>query len=259
MGNRPPVPHATLAILMTAVALLPWVAGRIGGFLGRSEQLSNPSAIDRKTPEADSPSYGYVGIVLWPPPAKKQIIPPMPRPSSLEGGAAAKPLIIPFDGPYWYFKAPENKPGPRSRVARARATDVNVRSTDWAPLRMEAHQNLGMPIDLSHCSEIDVAITNADTRPGAIALALRLTDSTTPGKPSQEIGEQPIASSEIAQIPLARAPVKETLRFPIQRSAPRSATLRQFNQIAVVFRPSAQRARAGAKVSIDSFELVPRR
>jgi hypothetical protein len=256
MGRRPPIPHAAFAILMTAFALLPWVVGRIGGILGRSEGLTNPAPKDRKTPEAESPSYGYVGIVLWPPEVKKrEIVPPRPRSDLFASGAMAKPVTIPFDGPYWYFKAPSDRPGPRARVARGKPTELNVRSTDWDRLLMEAHQNVGLPIDLGCCSEIDVAITNADLRPGAIVMELLLTDSGAAKDRTQDVGAMAIPSSEFAQIPAGRAPVKETLRFAI----PRTMTLKRFDEMTVRFRPSADRARVGARVSIDSFELVPRR
>jgi hypothetical protein len=256
MGRRPPVPHAAFAILMTAFALLPWVVGRIGGILGRSEGLANPAPEDRKTPQADAPSYGYVGIVLWPPEVKKrEIVPPRPHSDLFGGGAMAKPVTIPFDGPYWYFKVPSDRPGPRARVTRGKPTELNVRSTDWDRLLMEAHQNVGLPIDLSCCSEIDVAITNADLRPGAITMELLLTDSGAAKDRTQDVGAMPIPSSEFTQIPAGRAPVKETLRFAI----PRTMTLKRFDEMTVRFRPSADRARVGAKVSIDSFELVPKR
>jgi hypothetical protein len=79
---------------------------------------------------------------------------------------------------------------------------------------MEAYQNLGTSIDLECCSEIDVAITNADVRPGTIALAIRLTDSDSIGKPSQDLEERIIVSSKAALISLNRPPVEEVLRFP---------------------------------------------
>jgi hypothetical protein len=119
---------------------------------------------------------------------------------------------------------------------------------------MEAHQNLGPSIDLACCSEIDIAITNADDRPGKIALGLRLTDSRSIGKPSKYLGERTIVSSEVVRIPLNRPPMKETLRFPI----PRSATMHRFDAITIVFLPAKERARGGAKVSIQNFTLIPR-
>jgi len=119
---------------------------------------------------------------------------------------------------------------------------------------MEAYQNLGTAIDLECCSEIDVAITNADVRPGTIALGIRLADSDSIGDPSQDLGERTIVSSQAAHIPLNRPPVDEVLRFPI----PRLTTIHRFDEITIVFLSSGERARAGAKVSIQNFTLIPR-
>jgi hypothetical protein len=119
---------------------------------------------------------------------------------------------------------------------------------------MEAYQNLGTSVDLECCSEIDVAVTNADVRPGTIALGIRLADSTSIGEPSQYLGERAIVSSRAAQIPLSRPSVEEVLRFPI----PRPTTIRRFNEITIVFLSARERARAGAKVSIQSFTLIPK-
>jgi hypothetical protein len=119
---------------------------------------------------------------------------------------------------------------------------------------MQAHQNLGLPIDLNCCSEIDVAITNADIRPGTIALGLRLTDTNSIGKPSLTLADRTILSSTAAQIPLNRAPVKEILRFPITQSE----TMHQFSEIDVLFHPAKERARGGVKVSIQTLTLIPK-
>jgi hypothetical protein len=252
-GKHPPLRQATVAILLTSLTLIPFsVEG--GGIFGRRGS-SRPAAAAKRPPEANANS-GYYGIILYPPPQKKEIVAPLPRTDSLSGGAITKPTTIPFDGQYWYFKAPNRRPGEKAHIAHGKPIDSNVnpRSTDLYPLQMEAHQTLSPPIDLSCCSEIDVAITNADTRPGEIALLAMVRSSTALGKPFQVLGEQTILSSQSAQIPADRTPVKEILRFHI----PPSHTLRQFDEITILFMPAHQRSRAGAKVSIDSFELIPK-
>lgn len=250
-GRHPPLPQAVVAVVITSLTLIPYSAlGRRFGLYGPIKPPPKPT----QSHEAD----GYYGIILYPPPVKKQIVAPRPESDSLANGSG-KPVMIPFDGPYWYFKFPYRRPDPRAHIAHGKATDVNVRSTDSQPLMMEAHQNLGLPIALSCCREIDIAVTNADTRPGAISLALVLTDSAAPGHPSKNLGTLPIPSSEADPMPLARAPVHETLRFAIPHSTvQRSAGLRQFDGITVDFLLSPRHARAGAKVSIDSFELIPK-
>jgi hypothetical protein len=253
-ARRPQLLLSAFAVLLTMFLLIPPTDGRERGAFGPGNLARKPSSLAHPPAEPDKPGSEYVGIVLWPPPVKKEIIPPLPRDHSFAIGGAAKPVVVPFDGPYWYFKAPSKRPGPHAHVAHGKPTDVTVASSDRAPLLMEAHQNLGSPIDLACCSEIDVAITNADTRLGKIALGIVLTDSNSIGKPWRALGEQTIVSSAADQIPMNRPPVKEMLRFPISRAA----TMRRFNEITIVFLPAKERARGGAKVSIQSFTLIPR-
>ncbi|HEX4576182.1 MAG TPA: hypothetical protein VH117_02430 [Edaphobacter sp.] len=241
------------AFFFTVLALIPWVAGK--SHSSARNKVHKPPLIAHESNEADVPGSDYAGVILWPPPVKKtEIVPPKPHSASFAIGRTFKPVVIPFDGQYWYFKAPSTRPGPRAHVAHGRATYVNVHSTNLAPLLMEAYQNLGTSIDLECCSEIDVAITNADVRPGSISLAIRLTDSDSNGKPSQNLAERTIVSSKAAQIPLNRPPVEEVLRFPISRPT----TIHRFDEITVVFLSVKERARAGAKVSIQSFTLIPK-
>ena len=247
------------AFVTTVLTLIPWVGNRLhSGFAGNETSRHAPPLTHQST-EADKPNSDYIGVVLWSPPTKKEILRPIPHSNSFRIGRASRPIVIPFDGQYWYFKAPSKRPGPRAHVAHGKSTEVNVRSSDFAPLLMEAYQNLGSSIDLSCCSEIDVAITNADIRPGKIALSILLTDSNSLGKPSRNfesinLGERVIPSSEPVQIPMNRPPVNEVLHFPISTSA----TVHQFNEITILFLPAQERSRAGAKVSIQSFTLVPR-
>jgi hypothetical protein len=251
-GRKQSILLAAFAICFTVLALLPWVAGESPS---SKQTPRKPALITHEARESDVPGSDYVGIILWPPPIKKtEIVPPRPHSTSFAIGRASKPVVIPFDGQYWYFKAPSKRPGPRAHIAHGRATYVNVHSTDSAPLLMEAYQNLGTSIDLGCCSEIDVAINNADVRPGTIALGIRLGDSDSVGDPSLNLGERTIVSSNAAQIPLNRPPVDEILRFPI----PRSTAIHQFNEITIVFLSARERARGGAKVSIQSFTLIPR-
>jgi hypothetical protein len=243
-----------LAFVLTVLVLIPPISAGARGAFGPGNRPNHQPTFAHGPTAADIASNDYVGVILTSPPQKKQPLPPIPRPDSFTTRGIAKPLTIPFDGQYWYFKAPSVRPGPRAHRARGNPTDVNVRSSDLAPLLMEAHQNLDKPIDLACCREIEITITNADIRPGKISLGLILTDSTSPDSPSRDLGTRVILSSEPANIPLDREPVKETLRFSI----PRSSTNHLFNEITVVYRPAPERARGGAKLSIQSFTLIPK-
>jgi hypothetical protein len=56
-------------------------------------------------------------------------------------------------------------------------------------------------------------------------------------------------------MPQDRKPVKEVLRFAV----PAGAHLRRFDDLTVQFILAPRHARTGAKVSLESFELIPRR
>jgi hypothetical protein len=163
-------------------------------------------------------------------------------------------LKIPFNGVYWYFKAPDTRPELDAHIQHGSPTKLDVRSTDWLPILMEARQNLATPIDLNCCSQIRVAIQNADNRPRKIALAVILTNTTLPGKPSVFLGQSPVVSSRAIQFSINRPPVSEVLNFRI----PEHPKVRQFNEITVLFQPDPERALAGAKIAIQEFALVPR-
>lgn len=247
-----------LAVFVISLALLVWLRdgwmdARSHGLFGGDGGLHTHSAHLLKS-SGEQVRSSYVGIVLWPPPKKKtEIVPPPSHMHSMWVWNTSKPLVIPFDGPYWYFKAPDKQPSPKARIVHGIPTRVDIHSTDWHPLLMEAHQNLGSSINLDCCQEMDLTITNADNRPGRIAIGVMLTDSTSPDKPSQYLGEKSIVSSEAPHFSMNRSPIEETLRFQIP-----SGKIRRFDGITVVFLSAKERALGGAKVSIQQFTLIPR-
>jgi len=252
-GHHPPLRQLGLAIVVTSLILVPYT---IGEKLGWGPHV--PAAAAKPTPPSPgTSSSGYFGIILYPPPVKKQLIAPLQPGAAIKPGSLTRPLLVPFDGPYWYFKSAVGQPGPSAHIARGRPTDhgINIRSTDWQPLRMEAHQRLSRAINLADCGEIDLAITNADTRPGAIDVMLVLADSSVPSRPRQVLSSQPVLSSLLEPMPQDREPVKEVLRFAV----PQGAHLRRFNDLTVTFLTAPRHATTGAKVAVESFELIPRR
>ncbi|HEY4379371.1 MAG TPA: hypothetical protein VGN01_03435 [Acidobacteriaceae bacterium] len=252
-GKYPPLRQATLAILLTSMTLIPFAIGGNLGFLGLHRRSPVPVVSAKHATDTTS---GYYGIILYPPPQKKQIVAPTPRSDAPPNGMITKPTTFPFDGQYWYYKAPNRRPGEKAHIAHGKPIDANInpRSTDHQPLMMEAHQTLPDPIDLACCGEIDIALTNADTRPGEIAIMALLSSSSPGSKFSQSLGPLTIPSSQFHTIPAGRAPVKEVLRFPI----PSARGVRRFDTITVLFLPAYPHSRTGAKVSVDSFELIPK-
>ena len=160
----------------------------------------------------------YSGIVLW---AKQQTLTPLVAPAPVLGNyrlgisRSADPLVVPFSGVYWFFKAPDVRPPKGSREAHGSAELVTTRSTDRRPLSMEAHQNLGALIDLNCCSRIQVAIRNTDRYPETVSLELILTDTSLPKRPFQSLGGVMVKSTRPWRLYGDRPAVSETLTFAI--------------------------------------------
>ena len=197
---------------------------------------------------------GYQSIILWPIPAKPQIVPPVLADISPFAARSAKPLVIKFDGPYWYFQPPGQGPGPRAHQGRGDPLSVNIEANNFIPLNMEAVQNLATSIKLTRCREVQVTVQNRDNMRGLIAIGVELKDSSAPGKPSLSLGQQTILSSRPDQYAVKLAPVDEVLRFAV----PSHAALHKFDQITVQYFPGPEHWQVGAKIAIDQFELVPR-
>ncbi len=65
-----------VALVLTMLALLPWIAGKS---YGPKKAPHKPALITHESAESDQPGSEYVGIILWPPPVKKtEIVPPPP-------------------------------------------------------------------------------------------------------------------------------------------------------------------------------------
>jgi hypothetical protein len=200
---------------------------------------------------------GNPGIVLW---AEKHTYttlvapPPLLANSLLTGHRMASPLVIPFGGVYWFFRAPDTHPPDGSREEHGSPDMFGTHSTDLRSLSMEAHQNFGTLLDLDCCSKVQVAIRNTDRYPESVFLELILINTRLPGKPSQSLGRVMVRSTRPWQLYGERPIVHETLTFPI----PAKASIHRFDEVAVVFHLDAYRSRDGAKIGIDRLVLVPR-
>lgn len=262
------LPIAILAVIFTVAALIPYLHGASGIGLGSSHQYTervlptvNASGPHRATQAFDdsskTESEGNTGIVLWP---DKQLHTKLVAPSPIDlasqptFGRGVKPLVIPFDGVYWFFKSPDVRPPRTSRQAHASPDTVEIRSTDRRPLSVEAHDYLGSLINLDCCSRVQVAIRNADRYPETVSLELILVDTSQPHHASESLGQVMVKSTRPWRIYERPRPVDETLNFAI----PSRSRLRHFDEISVIFRLDPARADAAAKIAIDHLVLIPR-
>ena len=198
---------------------------------------------------------GYESIILWPVPQKKKLLAPSPSGIPSQAVPMTKPLVIRFDGPYWYFRPPRKSPGSRAHVAHGTPLAVNIHSTDFVPLLMEARQSLGAAIQLRCCREIQVTIENHDNIPGRIAIGVLLTDSTSIGKPTLYLDQRPVMSTEPKPV------FCEILAGPGGTAVSRSRVIQGSTglmRLPSFSFPDTERAKAAAKIAIQEFELVPR-
>jgi hypothetical protein len=199
----------------------------------------------------------HLSIVLLTAPQMPQYFAPLARNPLLQGSRLIKPMVIPFDGEYWYFQPPDIEPARGAYRSHASPLTANIHSASASPLLMQAHQHLGAPLPVDCCREVDVQIENRMDGSGALAVGLMLTDSAAPGMPSLLVGEEPVASHGIAA---AGRPGFErmTLRFRIPaQTGPVRERIKQFDQMdfAIVADPS--HVQAGPRMAIRSLELVP--
>jgi hypothetical protein len=194
----------------------------------------------------DGVSSGYHTIVLWPLEKEKKTVLRLPVRSSAHAPGNVEPLVIPFYGPYWYFKFEGETPGKDARSTKGDPLKVNVHSTDKLPLLMEAHQRLVEPIETARCGGMQVVVTN-NAEEGALGVGLTLTDSSSKKKTTLNLGIQRVSSHEPGQ-------AEETFTF----SLPKRSSLERFDAITVTFLPDAQHSTSGRKVAVERFVVVPR-
>jgi hypothetical protein len=234
-GRIPPevtsISAVLVAALITFTTLLPYLrtdfradlgdAGNPGADKGGETEEFPQMDPERMAERARSAVLDdtYPGVILWPE-AKKHatIVPPIPsmRRELLSGKATeSRPLTIPFFGVYYLFKAPYTRPPRDSHVERGRPDRRSFRSTDRRPLLMEAHQNLGAPISILCCSEIQIAVSNADKFSGTVRVELILGDTTSQKRPipSVSLGIAEVTSTPRWSPAASGQPLEEMLTY----------------------------------------------
>lgn len=249
------------AVLVTAWALLDGVAHRnrlavesVALAADARDTGGKDSGGQLKSDETAPGSSGYQSVILWPFAKKDPIVPPVVVENELLARGTREPLILRFDGPYWYLQPPQKAPGRMAHSAKGTPLAFDIQSSNSMPLVMDAHQYLSSSIRVARCREITVEFANFDNKNGAISLGVLLTDGTSAKKPTLYLGQQPIMSTESGQFSIKSAPVFETLRF----SLPMNARIQKFNEITVLILPDIEHTFEAPKIAIEQFELFPR-
>jgi hypothetical protein len=233
---------ATLFAILALTHYLPLNSG------SAYEAAYAKSSSDGKKATAASAGFSvgskYRGVILSPEEEQHVIlVPPIPMMGRDPFRLHKDPLGIPFFGVYWFFQAPDSSPNEDAYRVKGNPDNITFHSADMAPLKMEAHQNLGRLIDMSACSRIDIAIRNADIFVGSLAMELVLVNTTLAGRPWQSLGTVAISDQK-----------RETLSFKI----PQASRIRQFDELTIRFPRAKYRATRSAKIAIDRFYLIPR-
>jgi hypothetical protein len=243
------------ALLTTFWALLDGVAHRnhLAG-LGAGTGASGQGTRSEKADAASSahPGAGYESVILWPYPPKKQVVAPVDA-KLVQANGPMQPLVIRFNGEYWYLQPPELQPGPHAHQAHGSPLDVHIASANSFPLMMQAHQFLRAPVRVSRCREIRMQIRSREMGDGVIAIAIWLKNSAATGASEVYLGERPVAGGNSDAL-LSPAGAAQTLVFPVP-SAPRA---RKFDEISVMILPDSRHQRVGPRIAIEQFEIVPR-
>jgi hypothetical protein len=251
---------ASAAIVITTGLLLMVIprgisSGSMDAFASDLRSYGKRVPPQRRLPGNSAADFaGYERIVLWPIPEKKKVALQPPARNSPTGFNLRKPVTIRFNGAYWYFQPRGNRQGTRAHVNRGNPLNVDIRSVNYIPLIMEAHQWLAAPIPLECCRQIEVTIENNDNAVGVMALGVLLTDSTSLGKPTLYLDQQTIVSTEPGLFTVKSSAVSEVLRFGV----PNHPRIGQFDEITVIFFPDSERPYRAARIAIKQFDLIPR-
>src|SRR5579864_1569033 len=194
----------------------------------------------------------FPAVELYPEvePHTKLVAPPLPGSRSL-GAASSDPLSIPFDGVYWFWRGPSDRPPKNSVVMHGSPSVRFFRSTDGG-MSMEARQNLGFMVDPKRYGAIEILFENADPFPNTVSILLKIRNTSVPGKPILSLGIEGLSAAVSSLASGAATP--QRLRFRI----PREISIGSFDELTVSYYLKGARSDRSARIAIDRFRLVPR-
>lgn len=195
------------------------------------------------------PGPVFPGVVLYREARVTQLIAP---PTSVESGTfgegRAEPFVIPFRGVYWILRRPDVPPPKTSLVMRGNPAKRTFTSNDYQPLWMEAHDNLGTPIDVRCCSAVKLELSDNDARSNDVRVELVLENTRAKGR-WMSLGTLPLATGTGESRPADRA-----LTFAL----PRHTRIDEFNRLTVRFDLHGSHSYRSARIAIENFVLIPR-
>ena len=195
----------------------------------------------------------FPGVKLYPEvePHTRLVAPPLRTTTGFDP-ASSDPLSIPFDGVYWFWRGPSDRPPTNSIVMHGSPSARFFRSTHGDGMSMEARQNLGFMVDPKRYGAIELYIQNHDPFPNTVSILLKIRDTTVPGQPLLSLGMEAVSAP--ASSMGSGTATTQILRFRI----PRAIAIGSFDELTVSYYLKGARSDRSARIAIERFRLVPR-
>jgi hypothetical protein len=195
----------------------------------------------------------FAGVQLYPEveAPTRLVAPRLPGTRSF-GESRTDPLSIPFNGVYWFWRGPSDRPPLHSVVMHGSPSARFFRSTDGDGMSMEARQNLGFMVDPKRYGAIEISVENADPFPNTVSILLKIRNTTVPHNPTLSLGMEDV-SPPASSIGSGTA-TAQVLRFRIPSVVPMGS----FDELTVSYYLRGARSDRSARIAIDRFRLVPR-
>ena len=193
----------------------------------------------------------FPGVELYPEAQPHtRLVAPSLQTKGATGISHSDPLSIPFDGVYWFWRGPSDRPPSNAVVLHGSPSAQFFRSTDGDGMSMEAKQNLGFAVDPRSYAAIEIDIQNADPFPNSVGILLKVRNTALPGKPIQSLGMENVVTPGSSE---AHAAI-QTLRFPLPGRLPMGS----FDELIVSYYLRGARSNRSARIAVERFRLVPR-
>ena len=195
----------------------------------------------------------FAGVQLYPEveAPTRLVAPRLPGTRSF-GESRTDPLSIPFNGVYWFWRGPSDRPPLNSVVLHGSPSARFFRSTDGDGMSMEARQNLGFMVDPKRYGAIEISVENADPFPNTVSILLKIRNTTVPHNPTLSLGMADVSppTSSIG----SGTSTAQVLRFRIPSVVPMGS----FDELTVSYYLKGARSDRSARIAINRFRLVPR-
>lgn len=165
------------------------------------------------------------------------------------------PLSFPFTGEYWFLPHRQVRPGSAAFILTGSPFEWVFSAVENETITMIAHQQMLRPVALDLVGSVDLTLRVADAERQTVTMETTLVRSREDARTERlRLGVQRLAPSGVASKAGHSAVNTVTLTFPI----PEAGSMREFDELQVLFHLHSPRRYRSAKAEIDRFTLQPR-